>query len=153
MYMYIFAAISFSFNFGLTLMLIFFLLLCDLFAVYIQYFLFVMLFLPHNLLVLIFLSALFLFICFADFLINLPKYKFGRRLCDTATSVLWHNLRVHLRCAESVVVLKKSIKNSFRWEDAKGAYLKFINKLIMGHTEIFSYTNTHIHPITHNHSL
>ena len=41
----------------------------------------------------------------------------------------------------------------FRWEDAKGAYLKFINKLIMGHTEIFSYTNTHIHPITHNHSL
>ena len=41
----------------------------------------------------------------------------------------------------------------FRWEDAKGAYLKFINKLIMGHIEIFSYTNTHIHPITHNHSL
>ena len=41
----------------------------------------------------------------------------------------------------------------FRWEDAKGAYLKFINKLIMGHTEIFSYKNTHIHPITHNHSL
>ena len=40
-----------------------------------------------------------------------------------------------------------------RWEDAKGAYLKFINKLIMGHTEIFSYTNTPIHPITHNHSL
>ena len=40
-----------------------------------------------------------------------------------------------------------------RWEDAKGAYLKFINKLIMGLTEIFSYTNTHIHPITHNHSL
>ena len=30
----------------------------------------------------------------------------------------------------------------FRWEDAKGAYLKFINKLIMGHVEIFSYTNT-----------
>ena len=42
---------------------------------------------------------------------------------------------------------------NIRWEDAKGAYLKFINKLIMGHTEIFSYTNTHIHPITHNHSL
>ena len=40
-----------------------------------------------------------------------------------------------------------------RWEDAKGAYLKFINILIMGHIEIFSYTNTHIHPITHNHSL
>ena len=36
---------------------------------------------------------------------------------------------------------------SFRWEDAKGAYLKFINKLIMGHIEIFSYTNTHIHPL------
>ena len=36
---------------------------------------------------------------------------------------------------------------------AKGAYLKFINKLIMGHIEIFSYTNTHIHPITHIRSL
>ena len=34
-----------------------------------------MLFSPHNLLVFIFLSALFLFNCFfADFLINLPKY-------------------------------------------------------------------------------
>ena len=75
--MYILAAISFSFNFGLTLMLIFFLLLCDLFTVYIRCFLFVMILLPHNLLVLIFLSALFLFICFfADFLINLPKYKY-----------------------------------------------------------------------------
>ena len=50
----------------------------------------------------------------------------------------------------SVTVL---MDTCFRWEDAKGAYLKFINKLIMGHTEIFSYTNTHIHPITHNHSL
>ena len=30
--------------------------------------------------------------------------KFGRRLCDTATAVLWNNLPVHLRCAESVVV-------------------------------------------------
>ena len=37
------------------------------------------------------------------------------------------------------------VADYFRWEDAKGAYLKFINKLIMGHTEIFSYTNTHIH--------
>ena len=33
--------------------------------------------------------------------------KFGRRLCDTATAVLWNNLPVHLRCAESVVVFKK----------------------------------------------
>ena len=75
--MYILAAISFPFNFGLTLMRIFlfFLLLCDLFAVYINYFLFVMLFSPHNFLVFIFLSALFLFNCFfADFLINPPKY-------------------------------------------------------------------------------
>ena len=38
--------------------------------------------------------------------------KFGRRLCDTATAVLWNNLPVHLRCAESVVVLKKTIKDS-----------------------------------------
>ena len=30
--------------------------------------------------------------------------KFGRRLCDTATAVLWNNLPVHLRCAESVIV-------------------------------------------------
>ena len=56
----------------------FFLLLCDLFAVYIKYFLFVMVFSPHNLLVFIFLSALFLFNCFfVDFLINLPKYIKG----------------------------------------------------------------------------
>ena len=27
--------------------------------------------------------------------------KFGRRLCD---AVLWNNLPVHLRCAESVVI-------------------------------------------------
>ena len=75
--MYILAAISFSLNFGLTLMFflcVFFLLLCVLFAVYIEYYLFVMLFSPHNLLVVIFLSALFLLFVFADFLINLPKY-------------------------------------------------------------------------------
>ena len=36
--------------------------------------------------------------------------KFGRRLCDTATAVLWNNLPVHLRCAESVVVFKKQLK-------------------------------------------
>ena len=34
--------------------------------------------------------------------------KFGRRLCDTATAVLWNNLPVHLRCAESVVVFKNN---------------------------------------------
>ena len=34
--------------------------------------------------------------------------KFGHRLCDTATAVLWNNLPVHLRCAESVVVLKNN---------------------------------------------
>ena len=42
--------------------------------------------------------------------------KFGRRLlvCDTATAVLWNNLHVpvNLRCAESVVVFKKTIKDS-----------------------------------------
>ena len=38
--------------------------------------------------------------------------KFGRRLCDTATAVLWNNLPVHLRCAESVVGFKKTIKDS-----------------------------------------
>ena len=35
--------------------------------------------------------------------------KFDSRLCDTATAVLWNNLPVHLRCAESVVVFKKKI--------------------------------------------
>ena len=42
--------------------------------------------------------------------------KFGRRLlvCDTATAVSWNNLHVpvNLRCAESVVVFKKTIKDS-----------------------------------------
>ena len=36
--------------------------------------------------------------------------KFGRRLCDAATAVLWNNLPVPLRCAESVVVFKKQLK-------------------------------------------
>ena len=31
---------------------------------------------------------------------------------DTATAVLWNNLPVHLRCAESVVVFKNTIKDS-----------------------------------------
>ena len=76
--MYILAAISFSFNFGLTLMLFYFyfifLLLCDLFAVYIN------LFLLCNFYRIIFLCSyscqpcFFLFV-FADFLINLPKYR------------------------------------------------------------------------------
>ena len=38
--------------------------------------------------------------------------KFGRRLCDTATAVLWNKLPVHLKRAESVVVFKKTIKDS-----------------------------------------
>ena len=36
--------------------------------------------------------------------------KFGRTLCDIATAVLWNNLPVHLRCAESVVIFKKQLK-------------------------------------------
>ena len=41
---------------------------------------------------------------------NNKTVKFGRRLCDTATAVLWNNLPVHLRSAESVVVFKKLSK-------------------------------------------
>ena len=42
--------------------------------------------------------------------------KFGRRLCDTATAVLWNNLPVHLRCAFSTGCgcgsFQKTIKDS-----------------------------------------
>ena len=38
---------------------------------------------------------------------NKNKTEVWRRLYDTATAVLWNNLPVHLRCAESVVVFRK----------------------------------------------
>ena len=55
--------------------------------------------------------------------------KFGRRLCDTATAVLWNNLPVHLRCAESVIVFKKkTIKES--------SVLNSVNQLTVIHVPI-----------------
>lgn len=36
--------------------------------------------------------------------------KIGRRLCDTASAVLWNNLPTDMKCAESLMIFKKRLK-------------------------------------------
>ena len=36
--------------------------------------------------------------------------RYGRRLCDTATAVLWNNLPTNLRCVTSITIFKKQLK-------------------------------------------
>ena len=65
-----------------------------------------MLFLPHNLLVLIFLPAMLFFLFLADFLINLPKYKYN------GTGEIIHDMLIHGTIWYNIIIIHTSYNQS-----------------------------------------